>query len=106
MEMDNVIMGLLDSAATFKRDTSSKLLFVLLNQVDLLLTLVAVSWGLIELNPVISHAIGSPAEILLLKLIIPVIVAYLCPGKLLIPASALLCCVVGWDMKELLVSVL
>jgi len=39
---------------------------------------------------------------LAVKLVIPVLIAWLTPGKLLIPACILLLLVIGWDLKELL----
>jgi len=99
-----MIAQLFNSAATFKRDTFSKLSFILLHQVDLVLTCIALSYGLSELNPFIISTLQSPLHLIAIKLAIPLIIAYLCPGKLLIPASLLLCLVIGWDIKELLSS--
>lgn len=92
-----------ESAATFKQCFWHKSSFVLLNQFDLLLTLFAVSLGFSELNPFMRIALNSPIQAALLKIAIPVLIAWLIPGKLLLPAVILLAFVVGWDVKELIV---
>jgi hypothetical protein len=42
-----------------------------------------------------------PALLLIVKLIIPLVIAWLLPGKLLLPSIALLMFVVIWNLKEL-----
>ena len=97
--------ALLDSAATFRRGAAEKVSFVLLNQLDLVLTVVALCIGLQELNPIMRSAATSPLQLVLLKLALPLLIAWLVPGKLLLPAIALLAFVVGWDVKELLLGI-
>ena len=92
-----------DSALTFRRGVGAKLSFVLLNQIDLVLTVLALSLGFHEVNPLMRALVASPLYLLLVKLAIPLMVAWLVPGRLLIPAIVLLALVVGWDVKELLV---
>jgi len=94
--------NLLGSAATFKRCTAEKASFVLLNQFDLTLTILAVYLGLSELNPFIRHLVNVPILLLIVKLAIPLLIAWLIPGKLLLPAIALLTLVIIWNVKELL----
>jgi hypothetical protein len=89
------------SFATFRGDTFEKIAFILLNQVDIALTFYALSLGLSELNPVMQALVRSPLELMAVKLLVPALIAWLTPGKLLIPAILLLCLIVGWDMKEL-----
>ncbi|MDY6917471.1 MAG: DUF5658 family protein [Chloroflexota bacterium] len=92
-----------DSALTFRRGVGAKLSFVLLNQIDLVLTVLALSLGFQEVNPLMRTLAASPFYLLLMKLAIPLMVAWLVPGRLLIPAIVLLALIVGWDVKELLV---
>jgi len=73
----------------------------LLNQLDLALTISATSLGLSELNPFMRSLLANLPELLLVKLIIPVFIAWLIPGRLLLPAIGLLSVVVAWDLKKL-----
>jgi len=98
-----MLQGLMLSAVTFRRDFREKVAFVLLNQLDILLTLIAMAFGLTELNPVMRSLMGAPGLMFLVKVIAPLGIAWLVPGKLLLPAVALLLCVVGWDIKELVI---
>jgi hypothetical protein len=98
-----MVTGLMASAITLKKCTTEKVAFIILNVVDLLLTLLAVSLGAHELNPMMHEMLGSPYQLLVVKIIIPVFFAWLIPGKLLIPAIALLTFVVGWNIHELLI---
>jgi len=93
---------LVASSLTFKKCTFEKLAFILLNVLDLGLTVFAVSNGAHELNPLMRAAFASPFQLLMIKLVIPVFLAWLIPGKLLLPAIALLAFVAGWNIKELL----
>ena len=95
--------NVLSSAASFRRCTFEKLAFVLLCQADLSLTLLAVSSGFSELNPLVRNLLLTPFYLILVKVLAPVLIAWLTPGKLLIPAIVLLGFVVGWDIKELVV---
>lgn len=73
----------------------------MLNQLDLVLTISATSLGLSELNPFMRSLLANLPELFLVKLIIPVFMAWLIPGRLLLPAIGLLSVVVAWDLKEL-----
>jgi hypothetical protein len=99
----NVLYDIMSSAVSFRKCTAEKLAFVILNFLDLGLTLLAISIGLSELNPLMRSMLGAPYQIYLVKMGIPLLLAWLLPGKLLIPAIALLAFIVGWDLKELLV---
>ena len=92
-----------NSSATFRRCTREKVLFILLCAFDLTLTVVAVSMGLLELNPFVRYLIQIPVLLLVIKLVIPVLIAWLLPGRLLWPSIALLALVVVWNIKELAV---
>jgi hypothetical protein len=93
---------LASSIATFRHGTIEKVMFVLLLELDLWLTWLAVSLGLTELNPLVRQLLGSPAELILLKAVVPVAIAWLIPGRLLLPAIALSALLACWNVKELL----
>lgn len=98
-----VTANLWSSAASVKKCVAAKASFVALNQVDLALTLLAVYLGFSEHNPIIANLYrNSVLQLLLVKTIVPAFIAWLSPGKLLLPAIAFLAMVVGWDIKELL----
>jgi uncharacterized membrane protein (DUF485 family) len=93
--------NLWDSSVTFRRSTVEKASFVLLNQFDLTLTVLAMYFGFSELNPFVKHLVNMPILLLVIKLVIPLIIAWLIPGKLLLPSIALLILVIIWNVKEL-----
>jgi hypothetical protein len=90
-----------DSPATFKRDTWWKVSFIILCLADLALTTLAISLGFSEMNPVVVFLINMPVLLLVVKLGIPVLLAWLIPGKLLLPSVVLLGLVFLWNVKEL-----
>lgn len=92
-----------DSSTTFKRCTAEKISFISLSLLDLTLTLVAMHLGLYEINPFIRFLVHVPLLMLLLKLVIPVLIAWLMPGKLLLPSIAALALIVIWNVTELVV---
>jgi hypothetical protein len=98
-----VVASLMASAVTFKKGTVEKSLFIILNILDLGLTLFALSLGARELNPFMVGILNSPYQLLVVKLLVPFLFAWLVPGKLLIPAIILLSLVVGWNLRELLI---
>jgi hypothetical protein len=77
--------------------------FILLCLFDLTFSVVAVSLGFTELNPVMNFLIQIPVLLLLVKLAIPILIAWLIPGRLLWPSIALLALVTIWNIKEILV---
>jgi hypothetical protein len=85
-----------------KADTTLKVSFLLLQMADLVLTLVAARSGWVELNPVMQAQLDSLAMMALLKFVVPGLVSWFVPGRLLIPAILLLCGVVGWNLKEMI----
>ena len=91
----------LDSAVTFKKCTALKVSFVLLGLGDLLLTVLAMYLGIWELNPLVRFLVHFPILLVLLKVVIPVGVAWIMPGRLLIPSIALLGAAVVWNIKEI-----
>jgi hypothetical protein len=96
-----MVAGLMASAITFRKCTLEKIVFIALNAMDLGLTLLAVSQGAHELNPLVNSMLNSPAQLLLMKIVLPVAFAWLVPGKLLLPAIVVLSFVVGWNIREL-----
>lgn len=98
-------LALGSSVATLNRGTPEKLSFFLLNGLDLVLTVVAVSLGLHELNPFMKYLLTQPLQLLLFKLAVPLLISWLVPNKLLLPAIALLVLVVSWDIKELALAI-
>ena len=93
----------LEASATFKKRTEEKILFILLCLFDLTFTVVAVSMGFTELNPVMVFLIRMPALLLAVKLGVPILIAWLVPGRLLWPAIVLLALAAIWNMKEIIV---
>lgn len=91
-----------DSSATFKQCTLEKISFVVLNQVDLGLTLLAIHLGFEELNPLVNFMMDIPVLLILVKLILPVGIAWLMPGRLLWPSIGLLGLVAIWNLVELI----
>jgi hypothetical protein len=99
--VNKILAGWWESSGTFKKCTAEKTSFVFLCLFDLILTLLAVNLGLSELNPVVRYLVEIPALLLIVKLFIPLVIAWLLPGKLLLPSIALLMFVVIWNLKEL-----
>jgi hypothetical protein len=94
----------LDSAATFRKSTALKLAFILLCLFDLILTIVAMYLGLWEMNPLVRFLIQLPVLLVLVKFVIPILIAWIMPGRLLWPSIAALAVVVIWNIKELVTS--
>ena len=101
-----MMANLWGSAATFRQCAAEKISFVLLNQLDLVLSIFAIYLGLTELNPLIRHLVTMPLMLLIVKFAIPLLIAWLIPGKLLLPAIIFLSLVVSWNIKELLLFLL
>jgi hypothetical protein len=95
--------GWFEAALTFRKCTEEKFLFILLCLFDLTFTIVAVSAGLTELNPVMRFLISMPVLLLLVKLALPVLIAWLIPGRLLWPSLVLLALVAVWNIKEMVI---
>lgn len=100
-----MVTGWWNSSTTFKRCTAEKLSFIFLSVLDLTLTILAMYLGLYEINPFIRLLVQIPFLLILIKLVIPVLIAWLMPGKLLLPSIAVLALVVIWNVKELVVFV-
>jgi hypothetical protein len=98
-----MVTGWWSSSTTFKKCTAEKVSFILLAALDLTLTILAMYLGLYEINPFIRLLIQIPFLLIFVKLVIPVLIAWLMPGKLLLPSIAVLALVVIWNVKELVV---
>ena len=81
-------------------DISLRASYVLLHQLDLILTMFGTGMGAAELNPVMRSMLGMPLQLAVIKFAIPLLIALLIPGRLLLPAIAFLGLVVGWNLKE------
>jgi hypothetical protein len=101
LKLGGTLSGLFDSSATFRKYTAVKLSFIGVGLLDLLLTVMAMNLDSVEHNPYIRFLVQIPVLLLAVKFFIPVFIAWLIPGKLLIPSLALLVLVVGWNIKEL-----
>jgi hypothetical protein len=79
--------------------------YLVLQQLDLGLTVLAISLGLNEMNPWMRNLLSSPLQLVTIKLLIPMLIAWLVPYKFLIPACILLLAVVGWNIHQLAVAI-
>ena len=86
-------------------DVILKVVYLSLQLLDLGLTIIAAHFGFPELNPFMRASLSSPYQLAIIKLGIPLLIGWLVPGKLLIPAIVLLVGVLGWNVKELLLLV-
>ncbi len=101
-----VTAKLWDSTGTFRHGTAEKISFLLLSQCDLALTVLAASRGFFELNPIMRYMVTMPLLLLMIKSAVPLLIAWLMPGRLLLPSIVLLGVVVGWNLKELVLFLL
>jgi len=95
-----------ESAATFKKCTVEKVSFIFLCLLDFVLTIVALNLGIFEINPLVVYLIQIPVLFLTVKLFMPVIFAWILPGRLLLPFIGLLVFAVIWNIKELVIYLL
>lgn len=68
---------------------------------DLVLTLVSVSNGFREVNPIVAALLDNPGGLFFLKGVVPAFIAWLVPAKLLIPSIGFWILVVGWNLAVL-----
>ena len=66
------------------------------------MTLFAVNHGFTELNPVMVSLLDSPGDLLLVKVVPPLFIAWLVPGLLLLPSIGALLLVSAWNIGALL----
>jgi hypothetical protein len=89
-----------------KWDTILKVIFLVLQLADLVLTALAARYGWTELNPMMQSSLNSISKLAFLKFSIPVLISWFVPGRWLIPAILLLCMIVGWNVTQILMLVL
>jgi hypothetical protein len=85
-----------------KADVILKGVFMFLQIVDLVLTVIAARYGFPELNPFMRMSLTSVEKLAIFKFGIPLIIAWFVPGLFLIPAILLLGAVVGWNLSQLI----
>ncbi len=85
-----------------KTDTFLKVTFLTLQMADLMLTLVAARSGWIELNPIMRASLDSLSKMIIIKFMVPTLVSWFVPGRLLLPAIALLCGILGWNLYQMI----
>lgn len=95
------MQSLFASAGTYRREAAWKVAFVAFVFVDLLLTLYAFSHGFAELNPLVLALLERPWGLALAKGLAPLIIAWLVPGRLLVPSILLLIGINGWNLAQL-----
>lgn len=83
-------------------DLALKISYLILQVLDLGLTLLAMALGASELNPVMRASLASPVQLAVMKGGLPLMLAWLLPGRFLIPGIVFLLFVVVWNVKELL----
>ena len=83
-----------------------KISYLFLQQLDLILTLLATHIGLAELNPFIRGLLATPLHLAIIKVVVPLLIALFVPGRFLIPGLLVLSVVVGLNIKELLLVLL
>lgn len=82
-----------------------KITYILLHQIDLALSLLAMSLGLSELNPVMMNLLDQPLLLIAVKLVFPLLIVKFIPYKFLIPANLFLFFVLAWNAKELILLI-
>lgn len=100
-----MVTALRQYAGTFGSGIEWKLGFVVLVYLDLVLTLIAIQFGFKELNPLMVQFLSSPEELIIVKVVLPPIIAWLVPARLLAPSFALMLLVAGSNAAVLLASV-
>jgi len=95
--------SMLEGAATFRRNSLAKLTFVTLVYLDVVMTMVAMSLGMSELNVLARIIFHNPIYLLAFKVAPPPLIAWLLPGKLLVPSIVFMGFVIAWNTKELVV---
>ncbi len=84
-----MLAALQRSVATYRHDTGLKFGFIALIYLDVVLTFVALRLGFTELNPIMANLMGNPWALVVVKGAAPVVISWLIPGRLLVPAIML-----------------
>jgi hypothetical protein len=88
------------------RDNIYKVLYLALQTADLGMTMMAAYAGYAELNPFVHSLLASPFHMILIKILIPLVIVILIPGRFLIPAVAMQAFIIMWNLKELFLLML
>ena len=91
-----------DNSST-TRQVVVKLSYFMLQQVDLFLTIWAVNSGFTEMNPLMRSMLDSPLQLVGIKVLFPMLFAWFCPAKLILPSFVLISGITLWNVKEILV---
>ena len=83
-------------------DLRLKIAYLGLQVLDLILTIFAIRYGAVELNPLMRAALDSPLQLAVIKGGLPLWFVWMLPGRLLVPAIVLLLLIVGWDVRQLM----
>jgi hypothetical protein len=67
-----------------------------------MVTIFALQHGFVETNPLMLRLLARPGELLLVKVVAPLLIAWLAPSKLLLPAICFMMAVNGWHLTVLL----
>ena len=97
---------LLEGALTFRQDSPGKITFIVLIYMDALLTLMALSAGMTELNPIAKALFENPLQLFAFKIAAPPYIAWLSPTLLLLPSIGFMLFVNAWNIKEFLLFAL
>jgi len=92
------------SVATFRHDYHLKAAFLGLAYLDLVLTYIAVQSGYHEMNPLMMQLLANPMALVLVKGVAPFALAWLLPGRLLLPSTLFMFAVACWNLKEFAVG--
>jgi hypothetical protein len=88
-----------------KTDFVLRVAFLVLQLIDFGLTMAAARCGYPELNPLVKLSADSVYKLAIFKFLVPVIISWFVPGRWLFPSILILGCVVGWNIKELIMLV-
>ncbi len=58
--------------------------------------------GFHEVNPLMRSLLEDPGALLLVKGLIPLLIAWLTPARLLLPSIFLLIAIVAWNLTQLM----
>ncbi len=93
------------SVATLERGLPSKIGFVALVYIDLVLTLFAIQHGFSEINPFMVQMLSRVELLVLAKVVAPLFIAWFVPAKFLLPSIGFMVIVLGWNIATLVTSI-
>lgn len=89
----------------YMQDVFYRCSYFLLQIIDLTLTMVAASLGLLELNPIMSTLLSFPLLLAVTKVGIPFLIILLIPYRFLVPSIIFMSLVVLWNISQLVAFV-